>query len=165
MNAKLKQAITIQQPYAHLIAAGEKFVENRTWARGRHSWGWIGIHAGRSRQRDGECREFGLHPDDLVYGCIVAVARIAIVIHVDEIEGLINQDRESWGWLRTHKHVEGPFCWVFDRINPLDKPIAMSGSRGIWEIDWRNLMRVRREAEAWRQAHEGRMLAPEPLEV
>jgi len=42
------KALTISQPYASLIASGEKWVENRTWAT-RYR-GPLAIHAGRGTQ-------------------------------------------------------------------------------------------------------------------
>ena len=163
--SRLRQAITAPNPEAHLLATGQIFVLNRTWFRGREDWGWIGIHVSRSRDREHKCREFGLNPDRLVYGCMVAVANLSIIIHVNEIQGLVSQCRDRWGWLSTHQNVTGPYCWVFNFVNPLETPVAMRGNRGIWEIDFRNLGRVRREAAAWRQAHDGGMLVPESVEV
>ena len=42
------KALTICQPYPHLIMLGEKPVENRTWATSYR--GPLAIHAGKSRQ-------------------------------------------------------------------------------------------------------------------
>ncbi len=63
------KALTISQPFASLIADGEKWIENRTWQafyRGR-----LAIHAGRGTQYlDKE--ELAEYPT----GCIVAFATL-----------------------------------------------------------------------------------------
>jgi len=42
------KALTISQPYASLIASGEKWVENRSWPTGYR--GPLAIHAGKGTQ-------------------------------------------------------------------------------------------------------------------
>jgi hypothetical protein len=59
------KALTICQPYAELIARGEKVIENRTWPTSYR--GPLLIHAGKSREwlyGDGDW----LGP--LVFGCL-----------------------------------------------------------------------------------------------
>jgi hypothetical protein len=62
------KALTICQPYAHLIVRGEKRVENRTWPT-RYT-GPLAIHAGKSRQwlSPGDVPAFELKGDPLVFG-------------------------------------------------------------------------------------------------
>ncbi len=48
MNRHDIKALTISQPYASLIASGEKWIENRTWPTAHR--GKLAIHAGVGTQ-------------------------------------------------------------------------------------------------------------------
>jgi hypothetical protein len=119
-------ALTIGQPYAHLIATGQKPIENRTWFTNHR--GLLAIHAGKSRDwlDSGE--------DDvsmMAFGAIVAVARI--------VACLPKPDRviPSWGrWthLIDHEHANGPWCWVLENVRRLNTPIACRGAQGLWTV-------------------------------
>lgn len=115
---KLTMAVTICQPYAHLIAVGEKWVENRSWPT-RHR-GPIAIHAGKSRDwldADDEAR----YPD-MVFGAVVAIATLDDCVHVNDL-------REP---TRSHEHANGPWCWVLRDVRPLRQPVAVRGAQGLW---------------------------------
>lgn len=114
------KALTICQPYAHLIAIGDKVIENRTWPT-RYR-GWLAIHAGKSKD--------WLDPDnetnpDLVFGAIVAVARM---VDCRRLEQLSPE-------LKSHKHANGPWCWVFDKVLRLPTPVPCKGAQGLWQPD------------------------------
>lgn len=74
------KVISIRQPWAWLIVAGHKDIENRDWptkVRGR-----VAIHAGKYRPQAGEIaeieKEFGvkINPAELKYGGIIGTAEI-----------------------------------------------------------------------------------------
>ena len=121
------KALTICQPYAHLIAIGEKRVENRTWPT-RYR-GPIAIHAGKSREW--LCGE--TPGPDMVFGAVVAVATLADVLHIDRIERGDYDQRHPW--LRAHEHTNGEWCWVLAGVVRLDEPVSWRGAQGLWEID------------------------------
>ena len=123
------KAITVQQPYAHLIGRGEKFVENRTWGTGYR--GWLGIHAGKGKDYlcPGDEQEF----PDMVFGALVGVAQLSFCCPIRQLHTLI-RDHPRFGWLAGDRHVEGPVCWIFFSVQQFDTPIAMSGERGLWEV-------------------------------
>jgi hypothetical protein len=122
-------ALTVCQPHAHLIARGEKFVENRTWYT-RYK-GWIAIHAGKSDKylspgdRD-------LYPD-MVFGGIVAVAWLSHCVHIDRLPGMVAHD-PRWKWVREHEHTKGPWLWVMPVVWELTAPIPIAGGLGLWTI-------------------------------
>jgi len=68
------KALTIHQPYAELIASGEKRVENRTWAT-RHR-GHLAIHAGSSRVSL-NILDVPFDVEDVPFGAVVAVVNVA----------------------------------------------------------------------------------------
>jgi len=116
------RALTICQPFAHLIATGAKWVENRVWATKYR--GPIGIHAGKSQKFMHEARPAD-HRDsnDMRFGAMVAVAEL-VACH--ELRSL-PEDHP----VRSHKHTEGPFCFELQRVRRI-KPIPMLGKQSLW---------------------------------
>ncbi len=133
------KALTIAQPYAELIALGQKRVENRVWwTRYR---GPLYIHAGKSRQwldtefsHDGYeiDRPTGIYLSMMDFGAVIATAELIDCIHVDTI--LRGACDEQYPWLRAHKHVSGPYCWVLDHVLRLSKPVPYRGAQGLFDI-------------------------------
>jgi hypothetical protein len=113
------KALTICQPYAELIARGEKPIENRSWPtsfRGR-----IAIHAGKSKA--------WMDPDDgqrypgLAFGAIVATAELYDCVLLERLPAD----------LRNHEHANGPWCWLLRDVRRIE-PIAMNGALGLWDL-------------------------------
>jgi len=122
------KALTICQPYAHLIAIGAKRVENRTWATGYR--GPLAIHAGQSRSwlSDGDEQRY----PDMAWGAVVAVADLAACYPIDMIlDGRLPEQHE---WVAQHPHTHGPECWVLDNIRRLPAPIPCFGHQGLWRL-------------------------------
>lgn len=137
------KALTISQPFASLIADGEKFVENRKWETPYR--GPLAIHAGKGTQyldRD----ELANYPT----GCIIAVAQLVACVSLTKIQDCDRDtDRrkriialgttKNWSELARHAHTEGPFCWVLEEVRKLDQPIPCRGAQGLWEpnaVQW-----------------------------
>jgi len=125
------KALTISQPYASLIASGEKWIENRTWST-RYR-GPLAIHAGRGTQylsRD----ELADYPT----GAIVAVGRLAACVRYRRGDDVLARDaplcgsRRTWGELVAHPYTEGPWCWVIEDVVRLARPIPCRGQVGLW---------------------------------
>lgn len=130
------KALTVMQPYAHLIAHGDKRVENREWST-RYR-GLLYIHAGKSLEW--LCLEKGEKPPaGMVFGAIVAVATIVDCLHIDGIDR--GEHDLKYPWLRTHEHTEGTWCWVLDNVTPIG-PWPWRGAQGLWDIDEAQLDRV-----------------------
>lgn len=120
------RAITICQPYASLIATGQKRVENRSWPT-RYR-GAIAVHAGKSRQWLGSWD--GPMPEPMPFGAVIAKVNLIACLPIDEISrGLHDQ---QFPWLREHEHTEGPWCWVLENVLQLPEPVPASGAQGIW---------------------------------
>jgi hypothetical protein len=127
------KAITISQPYASLIASGEKWVENRTWAANYH--GPLAIHAGKGQQYLSR-EQLAEYPT----GCIIAVAKLVECVQLREIgSGDLrrlpgkNAKRRVYGDIARHDHAEGPWCWVLDEIQKI-QPLPFRGAQGLWEF-------------------------------
>lgn len=129
------KALTVCQPWASLIAAGIKRVENRRWATDYR--GPLLIHAGANRTM--------YEPDprvpDAPYSMIVARCELVGIVDarynrpVGQIDGdllrLIGNTIET---IRQEEFIEGPYCWILANIQPLAIPFA-KGERGLFEID------------------------------
>jgi hypothetical protein len=124
------KAITICQPYAELIARGDKPIENRTWPTGYR--GEIAIHAGKSRGwlDDGDDQRYA----GMVFGAVVAIADLVACLEFYDGSGGETWPTK-WRHLREHAHANGPWCWVLENVRRLDVPVFARGALGLWE--WR----------------------------
>lgn len=124
-------AMTVIQPFAHLIAIGVKPIENRQQqCRFR---GELAIHAGKNRSWLDE-GELAAYPD-MAFGAIVAVVRVVACLPKRDDP----DDRERWKWatysdLFDHEHAEGPWCLVLEDLLRLVTPVPCRGAQGLWSL-------------------------------
>jgi hypothetical protein len=112
------KALTVCQPYAELIARGEKPIENRTWYTPYR--GLLAIHAGKSHAwLDHD--DLTKYPD-MAFGAIVATATLVDCVRLARLPAR----------LVGHEHANGPWCWILDDVRRID-PVAARGAQGIWE--------------------------------
>jgi hypothetical protein len=133
------KALTICQPYAELIARGEKRIENRKWAT--YYTGPLAIHAGRSRAW---LKTYRPLPENMTFGAVVAIARLVACVRLALANDWLRNNRAShwlkttsnsadYGWIIEHKHAEGPWLWILDDVRRLAEPIPCSGQQGLRE--------------------------------
>lgn len=132
------KALTVSQPFASLIASGEKWIENRSWKTNYR--GLLAIHAGVGTQYMPK-KELARYPN----GCIIAVGELAACVRLSEIKDRnmtiearnrrIAGTERTWGDADWHPHAEGPYCWILDRVRRLNEPIKAVGKQGMWNID------------------------------
>ncbi|MEK5415220.1 ASCH domain-containing protein [Paenibacillus sp. FSL L8-0708] len=142
------KAITIIQPWATLIALGEKRFETRSWAT-KHR-GPLAIHAGKKIDKDA-CEEpkikaalarHGYTADNLPTGAVVAVSDLkeCFKIRRDVLGGVIalesdtrkthfsTLDKElAFGWFGS-----GRSAWETTNVQLLPEPIPAKGQQGLW---------------------------------
>lgn len=112
------KALTIHQPYAELIARGEKRIENRTWPT--QYQGPLAIHAGKSLAWLDDPADAGRY----VFGAVVAVVDLIDCRRIEDLTG-------AW---REHAHAHGPWCWMFGiRVRRIT-PVPYRGAQGLWDI-------------------------------
>lgn len=142
------RAITIIQPWATLIALGEKQYETRSWST-KHR-GQIAIHAGKKIDKQAcEVPEIkaalarhGYTADNLPTGAVVAVAELNECFRVlrDVLGGVVvlqaetrkthfnTLDKEfSFGWFDS-----GRYAWELRDVQSLENPIPSKGQQGFW---------------------------------
>lgn len=121
------RALTICQPYAHLIVVTrEKRVENREWST-RYR-GPLVIHAGKSR--DWLCGE--APTPDMVFGAAIGMVDLIDCLHIDEIEDGVHD--AQYPWLREHPHTNGTWCHLYDNVRAFPHPLPWKGAQGFWNF-------------------------------
>ncbi len=140
------KALTICQPWAHLIAQPDgwehnifgpaKRVENRTWPTPYR--GPLAIHAGKGRQH--------ITPEDLAefpamaFGALVAVAELVDCVQLLGEDGMQMARRvpewaqAKWPWLAEHMHTEGPWVWILANVRPLAVAVPCRGAQRLWTV-------------------------------
>lgn len=137
------KAITIHQPWATLIALGEKRLETRSWATKYR--GPLAIHA--AKRVDNEiCLEepfstvlakHGYTADNLPTGAIVATCQLTECHKVIEDYGKaaligeellrISSPEYDFGWYEI-----GRYAWEMTDVQQLSGPIPAKGQQGLW---------------------------------
>ncbi|MEK8215535.1 ASCH domain-containing protein [Paenibacillus sp. FSL L8-0463] len=136
------KAITIIQPWATLIAVGEKRFETRSWAT-KHR-GPIAIHAGKKINKEACQQEdiqkalarHGYTVDNLPTGAVVAIATMVFPHQVDEDNGsiaVLSNDESVQGdeiWFGDFSL--GRYAWELTNVERLQEPIPAKGQQGLW---------------------------------
>lgn len=140
------KALTICQPYAHLICLPEtdprhKRVENRTWPTNYR--GPLAIHAGKSRDwltiergdngMDWDAN-YELEVAGLDFGAVIATATLVACVRMSDSGHLSPKAETDYPWLRTHQHANGPWCWILDDVKRLPAPVSYRGAQGLFDI-------------------------------
>lgn len=143
------KAITLIQPWATLMAIGEKHNETRGWYA--YHRGVFAIHAGKKIDMEAFA-EFlpvlAMHgydtPESLPTGCIVAVAHLEHCTRIDKYfaESLSAAER-SYGDYR-----EGRYAWRTKDTRALARPVTVRGAQGLWYLPLDAEKEVRTALEA-----------------
>ena len=135
------KALTIKQPWASLIALGEKQFETRSWAT-KHR-GELAIHAGKSVDKEA-CEEFadvlksyGIHSiKDLPTGAVIATAELVDchrvvdgcpLFAVTDKDKIISDKEFRYGFYDVGRHA-----WELKQIKQLEQPIPAKGQLSLW---------------------------------
>ncbi|MFF2909987.1 ASCH domain-containing protein [Paenibacillus sp. NPDC057934] len=143
------KSITIIQPWATLIAVGEKGFETRSWATKYR--GELAIHAGKKVDREA-CQEpeiraalerHGFTADNLPTGGVLAIVNLAEVYRITDVsennssayvindtgkvDAVIDTKEYAFGW-----YEEGRYAWELTDVKQLPEPIPAKGQQGLW---------------------------------
>lgn len=127
------KALTICQPYAHLIIIGDKRVENREWYTGYR--GLLAVHAGKSRSWLNGATDADLiaaYGESPSFGALVGTVMLLDCLHIDRIEN--GEYDGQYPWLRDHAHTSGTWCWVVGEPKRLAQPVNYRGERRLFEV-------------------------------
>ena len=141
------KAVTVHQPWATLLAYGEKKYMTRTWYPNCLDRGdRLAIHAGKSfnrdvlavpairaalkhiRRRRGHVY-WGGDKLQLPQGKVLAVARLEHVLETERAAaGIEDHEREMGDW------SDGRYAWRLRPLTRPESPIPARGQQGLW--DW-----------------------------
>ena len=140
------RALTIWQPWAHLVANGDKLIENRPW----EPPAWIvgkpfAIHAGK--HWDKKSLDFindihGIPPGRsiCVSGAVIGIATTNMAVASAE-----EAERRVPG---HGKWFVGPFGWVLRDVRLLETPVPCKGYQKLWNLTAEQDAEVVRQLEA-----------------
>lgn len=137
------KALTLTQPWATLIALGQKRIETRDWYTPYR--GPIAIHAAKGQpdwaaefENDLWCNsmeDYGFElPRETPRGAIVAIAHLADVCGMTR-EMIQDLARTNYAEFNFGNWAAGRFAWRLTDIRPLATPIPARGQLGLWEWD------------------------------
>lgn len=157
-SARPLRALTIIQPWAHLIVLGRKRVENRSWeptARGLRVGDYLAIHAGMRFDLASWEGAYETMPDDeapelraLVESAVFSVPQragrelvatrvtygaVVAVARLAAVEDEAPEDEAYWC---------GPWGWRLDEVVAIE-PVPCKGAQGLWTLPPEVLATVR----------------------
>jgi hypothetical protein len=133
-------ALTLTQPWASLVAWGEKRVETRGWRTPRR--GRLGIHAAKGFPREAialcfeepfrsALRRAGVRkPGELPRGALLGFTELRDCVPTTGFEAAgLSEQEQAFG-----DYSEGRWAWLLGDFEPLPDPIPMRGALSIWAI-------------------------------
>jgi activating signal cointegrator 1 len=158
------KALTLTQPWATLVAIGEKTWETRSWSTSYR--GPLLIHAAKSFPKD--CRDLCAeepfrtalgdigHLDswrELPRGAVVAVAELVACARIDAtfiraMQVLIDDVLVPTWEDEFGNYTPGRFAWRLENVRPATEPISCRGALGLWEPPTDVMEQVRAQIEA-----------------
>lgn len=146
------KALSLTQPWASLVALGEKRIETRSWST---PWrGLLAIHAAKTFPQDARelthqwpfsavLSKHDLYHGDLPLGAVIAVVSLTHVYRIgDPPLGVNGKPRAGVslypGDLSPHErafgnYTPGHYAWVFGDVVKLPEPVPAVGRLGLWE--------------------------------
>lgn len=118
-------ALSLDQPFAHMICHLKMNVESRNWTTKRR--GTIAIHAtAKISKQEFEWvnRQFGLNlkPADVDFASVIGIADVVDVITEDQVTK------------KTSKWFIGPYGFVLENIVLLPRAVPTKGNRKFWRL-------------------------------
>jgi hypothetical protein len=124
------KVLTVKQPWATLIANGNKRVEFRSWKTNYR--GSLLIHAGKRRDEKGIKRLQKYLPAVISKGEIIAQVTLKDCILIDEElnSKLKEENIDIYGTNNI-----GYYAWILEGVTKLDKPIQINGKLSLWDYE------------------------------
>ena len=152
--------ITIRQPWATLVALGEKQFETRSWRTAYR--GELAIHAGKAIDKT-TCQQepyrsvlqrHGYTTDQLPLGAVIAVGRLEQCYYVGTDLGnaailgddgyIVDGAEYAFG-----DYTEGRYAWKIGRIGFLERPLPATGRLGLWNLPDNQLLKMDEVQHTW----------------
>jgi hypothetical protein len=142
------------EPFATLVAIGQKRIETRSWKtnyRGR-----IAIHASKNINKDE--KQYCLKPEymsilkgkyviigndkvkyNFKFGHIIAICDLVDCVKMTELHEnyavLDNGMKVTGNELLFGDYTPGRYAWILDNVRILDNPVPAKGQLGLWNCE------------------------------
>jgi activating signal cointegrator 1 len=141
------KAITIMQPYASLIAYGQKKIETRSWSTKYR--GPLAIHAGLGKQHIDLCRQqlfwANLWPYEIAaqyslqeridkflpLGAVIAIAELVDCEKMTMDKIVTWRDVYGKNEIAFGDFLPGRYAWILDNVRQID-PVPAKGRQRLW---------------------------------
>lgn len=131
------KAISLLQPWASLVIMGVKTIETRSWQTAYR--GSLLIHASKGKKGNVLCKQGVLHehiPDfaALPFGAIIGTVTLQDIVPVEILNlpadtiAACTLEEKAFG-----EDTRGCYAWLFTNPLPLESPIYIGGSLGLWD--------------------------------
>ena len=132
------KALTLTQPWATLVAIGDKKIETRSWNTNYR--GPLAIHAAKGFPVTAkglcydavfkECLQFAGYKDHqaLPLGAVIAVCNLVEVKKITGYEKLPKGKEYIFGDYRLNRYM-----WCLENVVAFPEPILVKGALGLWE--------------------------------
>jgi activating signal cointegrator 1 len=128
--------LSIRQPWTELILLQRKKVELRQWSTRYRGWTWL--HTGKSMDETA-CSRFGMF--SLFTGGYVGAFWLRDVVGLDVARWEVWRPAHlDAGWYQPNF-----FGWVIGQAVRLQRPVAASGSRGLYPVEESTLKQLLNE--------------------
>lgn len=134
------RAISLWQPYASLVAWGEKQYETRHWST--HYRGLLAIHAAKRQptKAEVEALSYRLNPivrkltrnpvehylfNELPYGAVLCIVNLVDVVSTQQVR--VSTKERDLG-----NYAPGRCAWKMELVEVFPKPIPAKGAQGFW---------------------------------
>ena len=124
------KALSLRQPYAHLIVIGKKTIELRTWNT-KHRGEFL-IHAAKTvNVRD--CQLAGFDPVTLEFGSIIGKAELLDVKNYDDFEDQVWHDDSKYH-LAGNDYRSSTKGFILQNAIKFEKPIPYKAQLNFFEV-------------------------------
>lgn len=142
------KALTLWQPWASLVAMGEKLVETRSWATAYR--GELAIHSAQKKPPPwlGASRHSEVFRDELadVFNCrcdlvdspvralplgaILCIVRLVSIEETAAVREILSEREQIFG-----NYEDGRYAWFFEMVERFEEPLPAKGNRMLWNWD------------------------------
>lgn len=128
------KVLSIKEPYATLIASGNKLIETRSWKTNYR--GEIFIHAsGTKLAKEYLTNEYVLSLItnlNLNFGNIICKANLIDCVYMDD--NFLNKIKLNTKEYNLGLYEKGRYAWIFEDVEPI-YPIPVKGKLNIWNYE------------------------------
>ena len=130
------KVITLIQPWATLVALGEKQIETRSW--NTNIRGEIAIHAGKKVDKSvfnqpfysNVFSKYSITPENIITSSIIAVCKIVDVKRTEDLTDVISNQERAFGNYNPNR-----FGWILEDIKPIEPIQGIKGMLGFWNYE------------------------------